>query len=234
MNSSLQGLLDLFFPANVCCLACGNRLTRKEPGPLCFPCEANLVPLPHAGHCPRCGALGRARGCLNCLGEAARMLDGFYAPFAHETTARDLVRALKYLDIRDAASMLAPSMAQFFIDMPGAYDVLVPIPLHHRRLRERGYNQAELLAQSVSSHCGLQVANALIRVVDTRQQATLSAKARSENVSAAFAWRDSLTGKRVLLVDDVCTTGATAAAAAIVCRCAGAYSVGLLTATRPV
>jgi ComF family protein len=113
--------------------------------------------------------------------------------------------------------------------------VLVPVPLHPRRRRERGYNQSELLARELGARTGLEVAaRALVRRVDTPPQAGLSAAGRRRNVAGAFAVRrrTRVAGRVVILLDDVLTTGATALACARILREAGAAEVRLLSVAR--
>jgi ComF family protein len=116
---------------------------------------------------------------------------------------------------------------------PGA--VLVPVPLHPRRRRERGFNQAEIVALEVGSRVGLPVSPlALVRRKDTPPQTGLSAAERRKSVDGAFAVRRRchVAGKVVVLVDDVLTTGATALACARALREAGAAEVRVLTLAR--
>lgn len=113
--------------------------------------------------------------------------------------------------------------------------MLVPVPLHPRRRRERGFNQSELLAREIARRTGtLVVPGALVRRQDTRPQTGLSAAARRANVKDAFAVRQRarIAGRCVVLIDDVFTTGATAQACARVLREAGALDVRLLTLAR--
>jgi ComF family protein len=113
--------------------------------------------------------------------------------------------------------------------------VLVPVPLHPRRLRERGFNQSELLAQALGRRSGLVVApEALVRRKETPPQTGLTAAARRSNVSGAFTVRrrSRVAGRVVVLVDDVVTTGATARACAAALRAAGTTEVRLVTAAR--
>jgi ComF family protein len=113
--------------------------------------------------------------------------------------------------------------------------VLVPVPLHPRRRRERGYNQSELLARELSIRTGLELAaRALVRRVDTLPQAGLSAAGRRRNVAGAFAVRKrtKVSGRVVVLMDDVMTTGATALACARILKDAGAAEVRLLSVAR--
>ncbi len=115
-------------------------------------------------------------------------------------------------------------------------DTLVPVPLHPKRLRERGYNQALLLATEIGKNSGLPVLEGtLIRHINTASQArTTSAVERRNNVQDAFVCSKSLDGRRILLIDDVCTTGATIDACAAVLKQAGAEEVWGLTVARDV
>ena len=115
--------------------------------------------------------------------------------------------------------------------------VLAPVPLHPNRQRQRGYNQSALLARALAGampHAGLAVnETALRRIRATASQTKLDSHQRKLNVAGAFACKDgALAGQRVLLIDDVCTTGATLEACATACRQAGAASVWALTVTR--
>jgi ComF family protein len=113
-------------------------------------------------------------------------------------------------------------------------DLIVPVPLHASRLRERGYNQSTLLAQQLSHTSGLPlVESALKRIRATSPQVTLNAAERKINVSNAFeASGDIVQGRQVLLVDDVCTTGATLGSSSVALRQAGAASVWAITLAR--
>ena len=113
-------------------------------------------------------------------------------------------------------------------------DVIVPVPLHSHRLRERGYNQAALLAREMARQCGLLLdEQTLVRQRATAPQVELDVRQRKENVRGAFSTRcNALIGRNVLLVDDVCTTGATLEACAQVLREAGAREIRALTAAR--
>jgi ComF family protein len=150
-----------------------------------------------------------------------------------------VLHALKYDGRRRAAGRLAeilladPAVSR----LAATSDVLVPVPLHPRRLRERGFNQSALLAQEIARRAGtLACHDALVRRVDTVPQAGLTAAARRRNVREAFAVRRraGLHGRTVTLVDDVVTTGATAIACARRIEEAGAREVRLLTVARVV
>jgi ComF family protein len=145
-------------------------------------------------------------------------------------TLRALVHALKYDKHRSLARALGRMMREHGRDVIEAADIVVPVPLHRRRARQRGFNQADDLAREI----GLPVVDALRRVRATPSQTDLPAARRHANVRDAFALRRGvdLRGLRVLIVDDVCTTGATIEACARVLRRGGAVEVSALTAAR--
>jgi len=156
------------------------------------------------------------------------------AAVLYDGTARDLVHRLKYDDRLDLAPTLARMMAGAGVELVAEADCLVPVPLHRWRLWRRRFNQAALLARGLSTLTGLPTdAQALARVKATRSQVGLTRAARARNLQGAFrvpeAARPGLQGRRVLLVDDVTTTGATANAAARALLRAGAAKVDLLT-----
>lgn len=151
---------------------------------------------------------------------------------------RDAVHALKYRNFRALSQPMGELMADYLrrSHIPG--DVLVPIPLHHRRLRERGYNQSELLARELSKTVSLPVLdNVLRRVKNSSPQARATSVAeRYQNVKGAFVCENNgrIAGKAVIVIDDVCTSGATLEACAEVLKIAGAVSVWGLTFAREV
>lgn len=227
----LNGLLELLYPPTARCAACGKKLTRADDPLLCGSCADGLLVIPANTPCPHCGRPESARGCLACLRAVAPSLASATAAYQHLGTPRELVHALKYDLRRPAAIPLAEGMAEALWEQRGEWDLLVPIPLHRRKLRERCFNQAMALAEELGARTGLPAREALRRTVDTAQQATLHAASRLENVRGAFEPATPMAGLRVLLIDDVRTTGATAEAAALACKQARAQRVGLLTAT---
>ena len=135
---------------------------------------------------------------------------------------------LKFHYEDDAAPLLAKHMLPMI--PPGEYDALVPVPLHKRKQRFRGANQAETLCALLSSKAGLPVLTPLSRTKFTRPQKNLTPAQRQRNVRDAFALNDSVEGLRILLVDDIRTTGATARECARILLRGKAKYVGLLTA----
>lgn len=227
----MDPLLAVVFPAR--CAACARLISLPRRGPLCEPCWAAL-PRQDSALCP-CGA-GRGARCSRCrrgLNPIAR--GASLGPY--EGPLRVLVHELKYRGKRAVAARLAEELlrAASVRTLLAADCVLVPVPLHPRRLRTRGFNQSELLARELSRRAALRlVSGALVRRADTPPQTGLSAARRRANVKDAFVVRRRapLVGRTIVLVDDVLTTGSTARACARALRSAGAGEVRLLTAAR--
>lgn len=156
-----------------------------------------------------------------------------YSFTVHQGVAREAVHALKY----EGRRVLAGPMARCLADcLPEGYRgarLVLGVPLHDRRRRERGYNQSELLARALAAEAGLPaVSESVKRVRATPPQVGLSARERVDNVRGAFLADERVRGERVLLVDDVCTTGATMAACAAAVAMAGGEVVAGVTFTR--
>ena len=219
--------------------------------PHCPGCGA--ASLSHRALCPACWASVRfiERPYCEVLGMPFRRDEGAGAlspaaiahppPFdrlravaLHEGRARDLVHALKYRDRTDLAPMMAAWMVRASEGHAAACDAVVPVPLHARRLLFRRFNQSAELGRAVAKVAGKPfLARTLLRVKPTRRQVGLSARRRAANVRGAFRVRESrigdVKGKRLLLIDDVYTTGATVSAAAKALKRAGAAQVTVLT-----
>jgi competence protein ComFC len=159
------------------------------------------------------------------------------APFVFEGTVRTAVHQFKYKNLRALAAPLAALMDAYFSRYPLPGEVLVPVPLHPKRLRERGYNQSALLARELGRLRGMSVvADCLVRREARSPQARTSGVAeRRTNVAGAFGCRDRrLAEKAVILVDDVATTGATLEDCAAALHEGGAASVWGFTLAREI
>lgn len=194
------------------------------------PCAVCLTVLEHplrGAVCDRCWrSIGRGVPPFRGSGSiAAASAIGEYAG-----SLREIVHALKYQGRRSVAPRLAALMRSAGEEVLAGAHVVVPVPLHPRKERERGFNQADELARGL----GLPVAHVLRRVHPTRPQVELPASARHHNVQNAFvcAYDRTLVGKICVLIDDVMTTGATAEACARVMVEAGVGEVRALTAAR--
>lgn len=212
------------------CLACDEPREIDAGTDLCDSCVGELEGLRLTDHvCPHCLSPVRSgQACAFCAKGGMLGLSGAYSPFRYHGAVERLISRLKFQALRRAVEPLADGMAGC---LAGAgFDLLVPVPLHPLDLRKRGFNQAELLARRLSGLTGIPFANALIKVRRTNQQSSLSHEAREENVKNAYVSVLPLYEKKVLLVDDVRTTGSTARACAKELLRAGADSVSLLTA----
>ena len=191
-----------------------------------------------------CGACGfpfdydHGPGAL--CGECVRRLPPFHcarAVLLYNDGSRDLVIAFKHRDRTDAAPAYGAWMARAGAELLADADLLVPVPLHRMRLIQRRFNQSALLAHALATWSGVACApDALIRTRPTPSQGRLNRAARVRNVQGAFKVRrvGDMEGRRIVLVDDVLTTGATASACARALLRAGAVSVDVLTLTRVV
>ena len=228
LHRAAFGALDLLFPAR--CASC------DAPGeePFCGVCADTLVPVEHG--CPRCGApaddallpLLKPRRCAHCRERPPRFAFAA-APYLHGGALADAIHRFKYERRED----LGRALAVLFEACPAPEaDFLVPIPLHALRLRERGYDQARLLADAAAKRFRSPVAPVLERIRATGQQVGRDRAARERNVRGAFRAVRDLTGFRLCLIDDVMTTGATASAAAEALYAAGAARVEVRTLAR--
>lgn len=206
------------------------RLCRRRGGALCVRCE-DFVPL-HPRRCPHCANPALVGGdCLECR-RRPPAFTSVTAIGAYRRALRQSIQLLKFQGCWDLAFPLAGRLSE--VARP-ALDLLVPLPLHADRLRERGFDQAQLLTQILAERWHVPWRQGLRRVRATRPQATLDRAARQMNVAGAFeAVRPLGRARRVGLVDDVFTSGATAQAAAQALRAAGAVEVHVLVLARAI
>ena len=220
---------NLLFPQR--CIGCD-----REGNLICSSCR-NSLPRIMPPLCPRCGR-PQSSGilCPSCVSWRAE-IDGIRSPFRFDGVTRQAVYQLKYRNLRALAAPLAQLLNDYLITNPIPGEVLVPVPLHRKRVRERGYNQSSLLAREIGKLTNLPVADdCLIRRRHALPQArTSTVDERHSNVADAFSCRDQrLRDKQVLLVDDVATSGATLDACAAALKAAGATSVWGLVLAREI
>jgi ComF family protein len=235
LRAGIEAITGLFYPPH--CAQCGVAL---ESGQLCKTCAgaAKRVRAPFCHTCSESfdGALEDEFTCANCAGRTL-YFDCAVTSYRCTGVVRDLVHRFKYRGEfylrRTLASWLNESLEDARLSFT-RFDGLVPVPLHPTRLREREFNQSEALAELVGKWRGLPVMNVLRRERYTTTQTQLDREERMENLHNAFALRQnaSMTGLRLLLVDDVFTTGSTVNECARVLRRAGAASVCVVTVAR--
>lgn len=214
-------ILEFLFPTPSMCVLCQKPLPRLS---LCPECLAKLQRFAeNEGQCRRCGSFGvRSQVCDVCRDWPA-YYEGNKALAHYEGNMREALLRIKFHNEPWRVEGFAPLLEK--ADLPRA-DLIVPVPLHPNRLRERGYNQSALLAYLVAQVLALPVEEGLLkRVVDTPHQTRLSLSQRRVNVAGAFSADPILSqrwqGARILLVDDILTTGSTLLHAARALHAAG-------------
>lgn len=248
LRSTADSLSSVLFPAE--CRLCGNPLAAFSRVPVCDACW-NQLPEQSSPLCARCGESlaiadfgeGPGQQCRPCRMVAPdferAVAHGLYAD-----TLRQLLHQLKYSGLEPIASRLGPLLAAQLgkvEDLP-AKMLVIPVPLYHTRRRRRGFNQAELLARAACKSMrrlrpqwrGQIETDLLIRRRETRSQAELSPAARRRNLRGVFsvAEPEKVSGRHVLLIDDIYTTGATARACSAALKKAGAAGVWVATVAR--
>ena len=233
-----QAALDVLLPAT--CLTCD--VAVGAPGELCLECfrATHFITDPCCLRCGRgfahAGEGGRAMACEACLENPPAWRQA-RAALRYDKQSRGIILRFKYADRVETATALAHHMARAGAALLAVADVLVPVPLHRSRILSRRYNQSALLAQALGRLSARPAAlDALGRVRATRSLQGQSKAARLAEVAGAFAVRAGreacVAGRRVLLIDDVLTTGATANGCARTLLAAGAAQVDLLVAAR--
>lgn len=249
-----QALWTAVFPGK--CLICGTLGTmaveqsapgsgrRSDPvaASFCEDCRRGIVPIAPA-FCVRCGRpygsrQGPGHTCLECL-TRKRSFEKARAFGLYDGSLMEAIHRFKYGGKLGLARPLSALVKRAFVTFweKGSVEIVVPVPLHRRRLRKRGFNQAHLLGRGVAGQDGIVLdGRVLYRRRSTQPQTGLSRRQRHKNIQGAFAVRrpQRVDRRKVLLVDDVFTTGATAEACARALMEAGAARVDVLTLARAV
>ncbi len=229
-----RAVLDTVFPWSVCVL-CGNPTT--DDSCLCPHCLDKVLRMPR---CRSCGAflyLDSCRDhsflCAFCRKEPKPQIAHFWSALPYEEKGRQLILDLKYNQKKNYARPLGNCLAFYLAREHVTADFLVPVPLHVHRLAERGYNQAALLAEVIGTELRIPVlSDALVRHKETKLQFSLSFSERKQNLTDAFSPGSQsalVAGRKILLVDDILTSGATALSCAKVLKKLGADRVEVAT-----
>ncbi len=219
--------LDLLLPPS--CVHC-----KAANSWLCQTCFSK-IPFITTAVCKRCGTptpVDAPLLCRQCKNNPLQYIDGIrVASYFEDNPIRSAIHALKYRNHRAFTAVLGEILTNTYQQYCLAADVIVPVPLHKSRLRERGYNQSRLLAGQLGNLLGLPINTVTLqRIRKTESQMALGADERHKNVADAFACSDKqLQNQKILVVDDVCTTGSTLDFCAAALKESGATSVWGLT-----
>ncbi len=231
LKAAGKGFLGLLFPEGITCNCCGGEIPYKEGVYVCAPCSEKL-PRAEGKRCKKCSAeiSDLSDFCMRCQSFALEF-DAARFAYRYEGEAKRLVLRFKDGGERHLASQLAAVMAEELRVSGWEFDALTYVPLTPRAERERGYNQAKLLAEGIALLTGTEIVHLLKKVKETGEQKSLSASERHGNLQGCFraVSKKMCAGKSVLLIDDVMTTGATASVCAVVLKRAGAAKVCVLT-----
>lgn len=207
--------------------------------PLCLVCKTHLAP-DEQHVCTRCWReLPRLREKGEIPADLANRdgLSKLVSLWPFEDEVQKVIHDFKYAGMKSLGDQIGGEMAQLLLAEPEYVqsDLIVPVPLHKTRMRQRGYNQSTILSRAISQSIQVPVeSKVLMRIRNTKSQANLNAEQRQRNVDGAFQTRapEPVVGKTILLVDDVCTTGATLSGCARALLRAGAGRVLAATAAK--
>jgi competence protein ComFC len=227
-------LLDMLFPEGRCCIVCRQKLPDGQHV-LCLNCTSRIKPiLP-----PICTICGRpidksGRLCSDCMNQKHSFVQA--RSFGeYDGVLKKVIHEFKYHGRKELAGFIGDKMFSVFEGLGWPeFDVIVPVPLHKKRQKERGFNQAYLLASYLREKIGIPICNDIIRIKHTEHQTLLSRHHRKKNLKGAFRLINNglIKDKTVLLVDDVYTTGSTAEECSVTMKEAGAKHIYVLTCAR--
>ena len=234
-NLLSKSLLSLVFPS--ACESCKRLLPLKNELGVCESCQQSirLIPSPF---CPKCGrsSLESTQNCAGCR-EDRFDFDRVFSAAYYEGPIKKVLCAFKFEKRRFLSKVLMKIIQAYFLEnnTPFSWDWVVPVPMPRNRKLERGFNQSELLAKKVSKLVGAPCQNRILGSKITREpQSKLGKKERKQNVRNSFCLKKNpdLKNKKILLVDDILTTGETASQCAKILKQAGAATVDVLVAAR--
>lgn len=225
LNHMLWQAIDMIYPPN--CGGC-DRLGQRW----CSSCGEQSIKI-EKGYCPVCGIQQTGFAiCQHCI-EFPKEFTAMHSVFMFLGPIRHAVHKIKYRHDMGLGEIFAGDLISAYQKLNWKADLVVPVPLGRKRMRERGYNQASYLARPFAWGCRLKYSEKVIsRVIETRSQVGLNKHERVENVKDAFQTSGLLQGSNVIVIDDVATTGSTLSACAAALKTAGANQVWALTLAR--
>lgn len=231
VNNWLYIIQDYLLPPT--CILCGNPGINSQD--ICLPCFNDLQKNIHC--CYRCAetfetAISAPQLCGQCISKSPAF-DDTYAPFIHQGIIRYLISALKFKRQYKNARLLGYLLATYLEKTAELPDVILPVPLHKQRYRERSFNQSTEIAKTISRLLNIPIdTQSCIRKLNTAHQIDLPAKQRHKNIINAFAVIKPIKAQHIAILDDVMTTGSTANELAKVLKKAGAIRVDIWVCAR--
>lgn len=212
------------------CISCGNLLNIKTQSVLCDKCEKAFTSINEGFFkCDKCGRIIEHTGKCKMCSMRDTSYDSGYCVLEYNDEVRRAIIKYKFKSAHGFSKYFGKLMSNYIKDMDiKNYDFMTCVPLHKQKRRIRGYNQSELLAKIISKNIGIEYIDALYKVVNTKQQSSLSAKEREKNIKNAFKADSNVKNKNILLVDDILTTGYTINECARVLKKAGAKRVDFI------
>lgn len=230
-SKALDTFDDALYPLDCTCDVCGEELVEDTRYRLCSECIANL-PFAKGHICLNCGMPldDESDYCNRCQNQKSSFVKN-RSPLVYDGEVKRMIHKLKFGKKKYIAQTLGALMADKYLESGMDSEIIVFVPMTESELKKRGFNQAELLAMEVGRRLDIPVLPALVKIKDTSQQKELKGKDRASNLEGAFACLfEQVKGRKILLVDDVFTTGATANECANTLLKAKAREVCVLTA----
>ena len=221
------------YPNNIKCLCCGKDLPQKQDTEICAKCLTKFIFIPENSCCKKCGSLITGSGdyCFNCM-DNKRAFDTARSVVVYKGLAQRLIHSFKFGSKPYIKNTLGNLMANKLLKLDWNIDIILSVPVSKKRLKQRGYNQAELLAEVISKNLNIQIFyDVLQKVKETPDQVGLNFTDRQNNLKGSIKVDkpEAVLGKTVLLVDDVITTGATCSICAKALKDAGAKDVFVIS-----
>lgn len=227
-----DGLVELVYPSNIYCISCGNMIDDTRPYSLCDSCIRTMH-WNNGKACEKCGKILKEGYdlplCTDCM-EIEHFFEKGFSCMEYGKAERELIHNFKYKD----KAYLGRKMSEIMFDRISVEDIevdlVIPVPMYEKKQQKRGYNQAGILAKCLAKSMKVRYGNnILIRQIETEAMSSLGVEDRRENIKNAFTvkakWGTMVQGKKILLVDDIYTTGSTVDACSDALLQAGAEQV---------